>query len=80
MSEKEVYLEYIQFGPQVKVTAIDPDTGIEVCIIAPATASKSEMNRVAIDKLNHALAKAGTDSHENQKSDKPEDKRGGILV
>lgn len=80
MSEKEFYLEYIQVGPQVKVTAIDPDTGIEVCIIAPATASKPEMNRVAIDKLNHALAKAQSDSDKSQKPTKPEDTRGGILV
>ncbi|MEP2944244.1 MAG: hypothetical protein ABJM86_05600 [Hyphomicrobiales bacterium] len=80
MSEKEFYLEYIQLGPQVKVTAIDPDTGIEVCIIAPATASKAEMNRVAVDKLIHVLAKSRAQTDKKHKSAEPEDKRGGVLI
>ena len=80
MSDKEFYLEYFQLGPQVKVSAIDPDTGIEVSIIAPETATKPEMTRVAVDKLKHVLEKTASQTDEQQKQAKPGDKRGGILV
>lgn len=80
MSEKEYYLEFFQLGNQVKVTAIDPDTGVEVSIIAPKTASKTEMTNVAVAKLKHILTKSTSHFKENEKPAKPKDKRGGILV
>jgi len=36
MSEATFYLEFLTVGNQVKVMAIDPETGIEVSIIANA--------------------------------------------
>ena len=44
-------------GKQVKVMAIDPETGIEVSIIAPESASQAEMTNVAVDKLKRRIAK-----------------------
>ncbi|MEO1067484.1 MAG: serine hydroxymethyltransferase [Pseudomonadota bacterium] len=54
-AREEIYLEFIKVGHQVKVTAIDPPTGEEVSIIAPATASQNDMSKVAVDKLKRRL-------------------------
>ena len=57
MSEATFYLEFLSLGGQVKVMAIDPETGIEVSIIAPESASQSEMTNVAVEKLERRIAK-----------------------
>ncbi|MEP1443776.1 MAG: hypothetical protein ABJK39_12275 [Hyphomicrobiales bacterium] len=57
MSEATFYLEFLSIGGQVKVMAIDPETGIEVSIIAPESASQSEMTNVAVEKLKRRIAK-----------------------
>lgn len=80
MSGKEFYLEYFQLGPQVKVMAIDPETGIEVSIIAPESATKDEMTRVAVDKLKRMIAKTASQTKEEDDSATQDGKRGGILV
>lgn len=80
MSGKEFYLEFFQLGNQVKVMAIDPETGIEVSIIAPETATKPEMTHVAVEKLKHMLAKAASQTNRDKKPVADDDKRGGILV
>lgn len=78
MSETTFYLEFLSLGGQVKVMAIDPNTGIEVSIIAPETASQEEMTSVAVEKLKRRLEKetqpAGVDPSENQRPSR------GILV
>ncbi|MEP3233767.1 MAG: serine hydroxymethyltransferase [Hyphomicrobiales bacterium] len=57
MSEATFYLEFLSIGGQVKVMAIDPETGIEVSIIAPESASQAEMTNVAVEKLKRRIAK-----------------------
>ena len=57
MSEATFYLEFLTMGKQVKVMAIDPETGIEVSIIAPESASQAEMTNVAVEKLKRRIAK-----------------------
>lgn len=51
MIEKDVYFTFITFGNSTKVTAIDSETGIEVCIISPSSLSKYEMQQAALRKL-----------------------------
>ncbi|PCI50487.1 MAG: hypothetical protein COB49_03675 [Alphaproteobacteria bacterium] len=53
----EYLVEFIQVGSSVKVSAIDPVSGREVSIIGPATASRSQLTRVAVNKLKYVLAK-----------------------
>jgi len=74
--EGTFYLEFLTIAGQVKVMAIDPDTGIEVCIIAPENASQAEMTKVAVDKLKRRIAKETSQSVE-PKRDEP---KRGILV
>lgn len=52
----EVLFEFRQLGAQIRVAAIDPVTGTEVVIMAPRSASRSDMRRVAIAKLRRRLA------------------------
>jgi hypothetical protein len=55
-----VYFEFIQLGPQMRVTAIDASTGTEVVIIAPVTATQIQMQQLALAKLKRRLAQPGT--------------------
>lgn len=54
----EIYIEFQHVGKAVRVAAIDATTGTEVVIMGPATASKGELQRVAIQKLKAQMAKA----------------------
>ena len=54
---REVYFEHIRIGRTVKVTAIDSVTAIEVSIVGPATASKSDLERLALRKLKARLVR-----------------------
>ena len=51
----EVLFEYRQIGPQMRVAALDPRTGTEVVVIAPASATKLQMQTVALNKLKRKL-------------------------
>jgi len=60
MSDKpsgEYLVEFIQHGNSVKVSAVDPVTGREVSTIGPATASRAELTRLAVNKLKYVLSK-----------------------
>ena len=50
-------LEFIRVANNVKVTACDPDTGIEAVIVGPASASKKELSDLAIKKLLYVMRK-----------------------
>ncbi len=54
---REILFEFRPMGSQVRVAAIDADTGAEVIVIAPIGASQLDMQRVAIAKLKRKLAK-----------------------
>ncbi|XKG98581.1 serine hydroxymethyltransferase [Pelagibacterium halotolerans] len=46
-------------GQQVRVAAIDPETGVEVIIVAPATATETQMKSIALAKLKRKLEQEG---------------------
>ena len=53
----EIYFEFTSIGGQVRVAALDADTGIEVIVIAPNSASQVQMQQIAKAKLERRLAK-----------------------
>ncbi|MCP8882510.1 serine hydroxymethyltransferase [Devosia sp. XJ19-1] len=55
MSNGDVLFEFVQMGQQMRVAAIDEATGIEVVVITPLTATKLQMQRVAMAKLQRKL-------------------------
>ena len=62
MADKGVYLPEVLFeirriGRSARVVAIDPITGTEVVLVAPAKLSLNDMKRVAARKLAYVMAK-----------------------
>jgi len=53
----EVYFEFQQIGAYVKVTAIDPETLVEVSVTGAATASQQNLKQLALRRLQYVLAK-----------------------
>lgn len=58
-SSREVLFEFHHLGQQVRVAAIDVDTGIEVVVIAPVSSTQQQMKSVALAKLVRRLQQAG---------------------
>jgi hypothetical protein len=54
---EQVYFEMTRVGGAVRVAAIDGATGIEVTVMAPASASQSDMQKLALAKLKARLKK-----------------------
>jgi hypothetical protein len=52
----EVFFEFAAIGRTVKVSAIDATTGVEVSVVAPATAARADLQRLALQKLKARLA------------------------
>ncbi|EFO30365.1 conserved hypothetical protein [Roseibium sp. TrichSKD4] len=50
-----VYLEYYPVGQQIKVSAIDAATGVEVSVFGPKSASQEDLKQLAIRKLTRRL-------------------------
>ncbi len=50
-------IEFRRIGASVKVSAIDPETLIEVSIVGPASAGEEELTRNVLKKLEYVLAK-----------------------
>ena len=76
--KQEYLLEFRQIGGSVKATAIDPETGEEVSVIAPANTAESELSALAIRKLRYVLAKKKGD--DEPPADAGSTGRGGIIV
>lgn len=57
MADREVILEFHSVGNAVKVTAIDPETLVEVSIMGPLSAGEEALKRAALRKLEYVLAK-----------------------
>ena len=57
MADREVILEFHVVGNAVKVTAIDPETLVEVSIMGPRSAGEEALKRAALRKLDYMLAK-----------------------
>ncbi len=52
---REIYFEFIAIGNTVKVTAIDSVTGTEVSTMGPVTASRADLQQLAMQKLRMRL-------------------------
>ncbi|MBM3509466.1 MAG: serine hydroxymethyltransferase [Alphaproteobacteria bacterium] len=76
--KQEYLLEFRQIGSSVKATAIDPETGEEVSVIAPANTAESELSALAIRKLRYVLAKKK--GNDEPPTDASSTGRGGIVV
>ena len=56
--DSQFIIEFVRVGDSVKVSAIDPKTGTETCIVAPAKGStQKQMQDIAIQKLKYVLSK-----------------------
>jgi hypothetical protein len=53
MTGKEIFVEFVILGNTVKVTAIDPGTGLEASVIGPANAPRGAMADAARRKLEY---------------------------
>ncbi len=57
--DRDGYLiEFIQVGNAVKVSAVDPKTGLEVSIVGSPLMSRDQLSRAAVQKLEYRLSKA----------------------
>jgi hypothetical protein len=54
-SPREVFFEFTQLGGQMRVAAIDAQSGIEVVVIAPLSATQPQMQTLALNKLKRRL-------------------------
>jgi len=52
-----VLIEIATIGASSKVTAVDEASGVEISFIAPANASRADIERLAKAKLRYVLAK-----------------------
>ena len=57
LSESEVLFEVRQVGNAVKVSAIDPATNTEVCVVGPVHASPYTLKMNAVRKLRMVIRK-----------------------
>lgn len=56
-NDSEYLIEYTTIGNAVKVTAVDPNTGVEVSTIAPSYMDRKLMAQAAIRKLKYKINK-----------------------
>ncbi|MBX3488094.1 serine hydroxymethyltransferase [Parvibaculum sp.] len=78
---REVIFEFTPIGTSVKVTALDVTTDLEVSVVAPSSASRNELERIALQKLRYMLNRQGeTDSDAKKPGDREEPGGGGGIV
>ncbi len=54
---REIIVEFIHVGNVVKVTAVDPESLLEVSIVGDPMAGEEALTRTAISKLEYVLEK-----------------------
>jgi hypothetical protein len=54
---QEILLEFLVQGAFVKVTAVDPESGLEASIAGPATAPRATLEAAVMRKLNYVRQK-----------------------
>jgi hypothetical protein len=52
-------IEFLQIGNAVKVTAVDPVTLREVCIVGATGATREQLADLAVRKLRYVLNRGG---------------------
>jgi len=55
--ENGIIFEIIRLGDYVKVSAVDPITGVEVSVVGPAKGPIEPVKQVALQKLRRALTR-----------------------
>jgi hypothetical protein len=55
----DIFFEFTAIGHNVKVAAIHAASGIEVSVMGPASAARSDLERLALQKLKARLAQRG---------------------
>ncbi|UXN69794.1 serine hydroxymethyltransferase [Devosia neptuniae] len=55
MPQGEVLFEFVQLGQQMRVAAIDSASGTEVVVITPVSATRHQMQQLALAKLRRKL-------------------------
>ncbi|UXN73144.1 hypothetical protein N8D56_19490 [Devosia sp. A8/3-2] len=55
MTQGEVLFEFVQLGQQMRVAAIDSISGTEVVVITPVSATRHQMQQLALAKLRWKL-------------------------
>ena len=55
----KIILELTTIGASQKVTAVDEATGLEVSFVAPASATRVDVERLAKAKLEYVLKRKG---------------------
>lgn len=53
---REVIFEIVRIGDVQRIAAVDVETGVEVVVQAPAHTALADARRLALRKLNKALA------------------------
>lgn len=76
IDENAVLFEFHQIGSYVRVTAVDPNTYTEVSVQGPASASQSDLMRLALRRLQYVLDKKQAESGSQQSSES----RNGIYI
>ena len=54
--DNAVYFEFRRIAQQVRVSAIDGATGVEVTVFGPVSASESDLKSLALRKLQRRLS------------------------
>lgn len=62
-ADRDFLIELVRIGNSVKVSAIDPATGVEVSIVGPANLSDAQLSSNAIAKLRYVLARKKQGKH-----------------
>ncbi|WCL53000.1 DUF6898 family protein [Gimibacter soli] len=75
MAGAGVIIEFIKVGTVVKVTAVCERTGLEVSLVGDPRASRAELERLAVRKLEYVRAKKAAEGGGG-----PGGGRGGILT
>ena len=55
--DSDFLIEFVRIGNSVKVSAIDPATGVEASIAGPAYLGEARLSSNAIAKLRYVLAR-----------------------
>ena len=56
-NDKQYLIEYTVVGNAVKITAMDPETGIEVSTMGPSYMDRNLMANAAVNKLKYKIRK-----------------------
>jgi len=57
-----VFFEFVQMGQAMRVAAIDEASGTEVVIVAPLSATRLQMQQLALAKLRRRLGEGDPDA------------------